>query len=87
MNNDQLTRARAFAKQYLEDHPTERNDTWSDFEEFDLHMYFDEPEFPDDCGVYAYPTYTDDDDGFTHTDCDHGIKILTHDLQNAYHKF
>lgn len=87
LKKEQLERARAFAKKYMLDHPEEANDTWSDFEDLDLHMYFDElPEEPDSCGVYAYKTYTDEE-GFTNTDIDSGVKILAHDLSDTYKEF
>lgn len=83
MDKEQITRAQDFAVKYIKENPVEINDTWAEFENQDLHFYFDEPDYPDDCGVYAYPLIYDEEGGIAGTDCDVGMKILNYDLTNS----
>lgn len=71
----------------MAENPDEANDTWDEFEDMDLHMFFDEPDYPEEEGVFAYPLVKDNLGITQFTDTSEGIKILDGEKKPVYEEF
>ena len=77
---EMITQAQEFARIELLNRGNEINDEWIDYNNLDLHFYFNEVgEHKTDNGVFAYPVKTDED-GWRVTDTSRGTKIIDWNL-------